>query len=94
MRHYSATNIKISKLSIFSGYQVLFEVRGSSFQMLVGGGNFDFPLNIIHYFKEDGKCPVCGKYTLTYPFGQQPCSALLLEKMKLFELFQIKFNSK
>ncbi|MCM3600512.1 hypothetical protein M3175_07205 [Robertmurraya korlensis] len=94
MSHYSATNIKISKLSIFSGYQVIFEVKGHSYQMLVGGGNFNFPMNIIHYFKEDGKCPVCDKYTLTYPMGQQPCSVMLRDKMMLFDLFQRKFQSK
>jgi hypothetical protein len=94
MSHYSATNIKISELSIFKGYQVLFEVKGQTYQMLVGGDTFGFPMNIIHHFKEDGKCPVCDKYTWAYPMGQQPCSALLRDKMMLFDLFQRKFQSK
>jgi hypothetical protein len=83
-------NIRIIEVSSYSGFDIHFTIQGKLYNFMVAKTTPPMPLNILHRFKETGKCPLCNRTISPFPIGNQPCmelkknDRLLLDKLKKY----------
>nr|WP_263324649.1 hypothetical protein [Neobacillus sp. Marseille-Q6967] len=77
-------DVRVAEVGGYSGLDIFFTFKGKLYNFMVAKKNPPYPLNILHRFKEQGVCPICGKMIYPYPIGNQPC--LELKKIDRFML--------
>lgn len=82
-------DIQVNKTGAYSGVEIHFTVDGLLYNFMVANTSPPLPLNILHRFKEQQRCPICNRMIYPYPFGNQPCTELKkMDKIILEKLYK------